>query len=73
MNRISQDRVPEYILEESGRIALTANQLASLSTSLLALEVELVVLSKELSLLVDTSQRIGSSMRRVRLPLQEEL
>ncbi len=60
---------PEYILETSGKIALTGNQLASLSQILLDLEVDLVVLSKEQSRLADMCSRIGNSMREVRLPL----
>ncbi len=60
---------PEYILEESGKIALTANQLASLSQILLDLEVDSVVLSGELSKLEALSIRIAESLRGVRLPL----
>ncbi len=73
MNRISQERIPEYILEESGKIALTANQLASLSTALLGLEVDMVVLCKELSDSVDTFTEIKDSIRRLHLPLSEVL
>ncbi len=61
----------DYILEESGKIALTANQLACLTQNLLDREVDLAVLSAELTKLADMSTRIIVSIREQVLSLQE--
>ncbi len=63
---------PEYILEDSAKIALTAKQLANLLQSLTMVEVDLVVLSKELTLLAGMSTRIGNSLRELEVSLSEQ-
>ncbi len=64
---------PEYSVV-SEEIHLTEKLLACLIQNLQAQEVDLVVLSKELSLLEDMSIRIGNSIRECRqLVLEQEL
>ena len=63
---------PEFILAESEKMHLSENQLASLIQGLLDLEVDSVVLRKELMDLVGLSGRIVDSCRVQRLSLQEK-
>ena len=62
---------PEFILEESEKMSLSESHLASIIQGLLDLEVDSVVLSKEVCKLEDFSIRIGESCRVLRLSLQE--
>ncbi len=63
---------PEFTLEESERIPLMEKQLAYLSQTLLDLEVDSVVLYKELTKLEGMSGRITDSLRELRLSVQEQ-
>ncbi len=63
---------PEYSLEKSEKTLLMESQRASLNQTLLDLEVDTVVLSRELTRLVDLSGRIANTMRSIRLESQEE-
>ncbi len=63
---------PEFILEDSGKIALTANQLANLLQRLVSVEVDLVVLSKELIRLGSFSKNITRELRELVLCSQEQ-
>ncbi len=69
MNQSSME--PEYILEESGKMPLTGNQLACIIQELLDLEVDSVVLFKELTRLEGISGRIRDSLQGLRLSVQE--
>ena len=64
---------PEYILAESEKIHLTANQLVNLNQRLLDMEVDLVVLLKEHSKLDAMSTRIVTHLREVRSSLELDL
>ncbi len=64
---------PEYILEDSERTLLTGKQLAFIVQQLLDMEVDSVVLRKELSDLVNLSDRIVISLREARQSLEQEL
>ncbi len=63
---------PEFILEESEKTALTEKQLANLIQGLKELEVDSLVLQRELIKLVNFSGRIDVSFRDLRLSLQEQ-
>ncbi len=60
-------REPEYILEESEKTLLTESQRVCLNQILLGLEVDLVVLSKELIELGVMSTDITAVIRKLRL------
>ncbi len=62
---------PEYIVQELEKIPLTGKQLACTVQILLDLEVDLVVLYKELTRLEGISGRIRDSVQGLRLSLQE--
>ncbi len=62
---------PEYILEESEKTLLTEKRLANLIQELTMVEVDLVVLSRELQSRADLSTRIGISLREVRQSLEQ--
>ncbi len=65
---------PEYILEESEKTRLTEKQLACLIQELQDLEVDSVVLRKELTRLEGLSSRTANSLRElVQLLLEKEL
>ena len=64
---------PEYTLADSEKMHLTESQLAYLIQGLLDLEVDSVVLSKEVTKLEDFCIRIGALSRDLRLSLQEKL
>ncbi len=63
--------VPEYILEESEKIHPTGNPQDCTNQTLLALEVDLVVLSGELKLLGNMSTRIATGIRNLRQLVEE--
>ncbi len=71
MNRYKTE--PEYILEESGKMRPMAKQLDCLSQTLLAVEVDLVVLSKEVSKLVNFLDATIVQVRGLRLSESELL
>jgi len=62
---------PEFTVLDSAKIALTANQLANLIQELRALEVDSVVLYKEVSKLEGFSGRIADDIRALVLSLRE--
>ncbi len=64
---------PEYILEELEKTVLTGKQLAFIVQQLLDMEVDSVVLRRELSDLVNLSTRIVESLREARQSLEQEL
>ncbi len=68
-----RDMVPEYILADMERTVLTGNQLACLNQSLLDLEVDSVVLCRELTRLVNISEEIRGTSRKCRQQLQEHI
>ncbi len=61
---------PEFILADMEKTVLTGSLQVCLSRTLLNLEVDLVVLSKELTKLGNMSTRIGIDIRNLR---QQEL
>lgn len=65
--------VPEYTLAESEKMSLQWDPSRILGQILLALEVDSVVLSRELKLLADMSTRIGESSRKARLSWAQDM
>ncbi len=70
MNQYST--TPEFTVEQSEKTLLTGNQLAFIVHQLLDLEVDSVVLSKELKDLVGLSERIVILLREARQSLERE-
>ncbi len=64
--------VPEYSVEESGKIRHMGSKLDSFVQELLDLEVDSVVLYKELTRLEGISGRIRDSLRELRQSLVEQ-
>ncbi len=60
---------PEFILAQSEKIHLTENQLECIVQNLISVEVDLVVLSRELFPLEGMLGRITGSIRELRLSL----
>ncbi len=72
MKELTGQTIPEYSLEESGKIPLTGKQLAFIVQQLLNLEVDSVVLSQELTKLVNMCTRITNSLHVSRSSLLEQ-
>ncbi len=64
---------PEYILEDSVETTHMVKQLLFIGRVLLALEVDLVVLSRQRKLQPDMLDRITSSVRELRQLVQEQV
>jgi len=62
----------EYILEESEKMLLTEKQLDCIIQSLITVEVDLVVYSKQELELHHMLQRITNSLRELRLSVSEQ-
>ncbi len=67
----STQTVPEYIVEELAEMSPMEKRLSYIVQTLLDLEVDLEVLSRERTKLDDTSARIQNSVRGLRLSLEE--
>ncbi len=70
MNQFSTE--PEYTLEESVKIPLMGNKLVSFDRDWQALQVDLEVLSRQVTRLVDTSSEIEESFKDLVSWLQEQ-